>query len=341
MEKPAQPDDEPRRVRPGITIVPPRGAATVPEQVEGLGRPISSPVFRELTLADLRSSRRRRRVLFPLFLLLATCASTFFAGATLWQPYLVLDDAPRAMKLVQANWLQGLGYMAAVMAILLTHEMGHFLQALRYGVPASLPIFIPLPIAVTGTMGAVIGMEGSRANRKQLFDIGISGPIAGLMVALPVVWFGIQQAGITTGTSEFWPFGKPLVFDLMTTYLRPDLPAGKVLQLNPLLMAGWVGMLVTGLNMLPVGQLDGGHVIYGLFGSKACVIARSFVVAAVVFMLVVDQYTWLVMLVLVLLMGVDHPQSRDDHIPLGPVRYAIGLASLAIPIFCFTPIVLL
>jgi len=204
-----------------------------------------------------------------------------------------------------------------------------------------LPIFIPLPIAVTGTMGAVIGMEGSRANRKQLFDIGISGPIAGLMVALPVVWFGIQQAGITTGTSEFWPFGKPLVFDLMTTYLRPDLPAGKVLQLNPLLMAGWVGMLVTGLNMLPVGQLDGGHVIYGLFGSKARVIARSFVVAAVVFMLVVDQYTWLVMLVLVLLMGVDHPQSRDDHIPLGPVRYAIGLASLAIPIFCFTPIVLL
>jgi membrane-associated protease RseP (regulator of RpoE activity) len=229
--------------------------------------------------------------------------------------------------------------MAAVMGILLAHEMGHFLQTVRYGVPSTLPYFIPFPVAITGTMGAVIGMDGSRGDRKQLFDIGLSGPWAGILVALPIIWFGIKNA-----THDFpsggIQFGDPLIFKLLTAYLRPEIRDGEVLFMNPLLMAGWVGMLVTGLNMLPVSQLDGGHTTYALFGRKAGLIARAFVVAAVAFIVIYEQYTWTVMLALVLFLGIDHPPTRDDTVPLGPWRRAIGLVSLAIPVFCFTPMIL-
>jgi membrane-associated protease RseP (regulator of RpoE activity) len=230
--------------------------------------------------------------------------------------------------------------MAAVIGILLTHEMGHFLQTLRYRVHASLPFFIPVPFLFTGTMGAVIGMEGSRADRKQLFDIGISGPLAGLVVALPIIWFGIQNATVVQpGTQAL--LGDPLIFKLLAQYLRPDIAADAILNKNhPLLMAGWVGMLVTGLNMLPISQLDGGHVIYGLFGQGSRLVARAFLVAAILFVVLGDHYNWTVMLVLVILLGVDHPPTRDDSVSLGWWRQLLGLASLAIPVLCFTPILL-
>ena len=105
-------------------------------------------------------------------------------------------------------------------------------------------------------------------------------------------------------------------------------------------MAGWVGMLITGLNMLPISQLDGGHVIYGLFGRNARMVARTFLIAAILFVVIGEQYNWTVMLVLVILLGVDHPPTRDDDVPLGFWRSVIGLASLAIPILCFTPVLL-
>ena len=296
------------------------------------------PVLRELSEADLESPPRRR-VFLPAFLFLAACFSTFFAGALNWDPehYISLNQVDRALA---ENWRQGLVYMASVIGILLTHEMGHFLQTVRYGVPASWPFFIPVPVIMTGTMGAVIGMEGSRANRKQLFDIGLSGPLAGLVVALPIIWFGIKHAEIMPATAGF-QLGDPLIFKLLAGYLRPDLPVGAILSKNnPLLMAGWVGMLITGLNMLPISQLDGGHVIYGLFGRNAHIVARTFLVMAILFVVFGEQYNWTVMLVLVILLGVDHPPTRDDNISLGFWRRAIGMASLGIPILCFTPILL-
>jgi membrane-associated protease RseP (regulator of RpoE activity) len=111
-------------------------------------------------------------------------------------------------------------------------------------------------------------------------------------------------------------------------------------QLNPLLMAGWVGMLITGLNMLPISQLDGGHVIYGLFGRKAHLVARTFLVSAIAAIIIFQQYNWSIMLILVILLGVDHPPTRDDNVPLGPVRRVVGALSLLIPVFCFTPVIL-
>jgi membrane-associated protease RseP (regulator of RpoE activity) len=304
------------------------------------------PSPRELSDIDL-DTPRRRRIFLPVFLFVATCASTLIVGALNWDPEIFFENHQTA-NAIAADWQQGLIYMAAVIGILLTHEMGHFLQTLRYGVPASLPFFIPVPVMPTGTMGAVIGMEGSRADRKQLFDIGISGPWAGLIVALPIIWFGIKHATIIPPSVAFQlrdssisRLGDPLIFKLLTSYLRPELPADVVLNKhNPLLMAGWVGMLITGLNMLPVSQLDGGHVIYGLFGRKAHLVARGFLIAAILFVVFGEHYNWTVMLVLVIMLGVDHPPTRDDNVALGFWRRAIGLVSLGIPVLCFTPVLL-
>jgi membrane-associated protease RseP (regulator of RpoE activity) len=298
----------------------------------------AGPPLRELVRVDLESPRRRR-IFLPLFLFLATCLSTFVAGALNWNPDVYFGQGQIA-ALIRANSQQGLIYMAAVIGILLTHEMGHFLQTVRYHVPASLPFFIPVPVLMTGTMGAVIGMEGSRADRKQLFDIGISGPWAGLIVSLPIIWFGIKSATIVAPTTDI-QLGDPLIFKLLCGYLRPDLPADAVLNKNnPLLMAGWVGMLITGLNMLPISQLDGGHVIYGLFGRNARLVARSFLIAAILFVVIGEHYNWTLMLVLVILLGVDHPPTRDDSVRLGFARTIFGLVSLGIPVVCFTPILI-
>ena len=334
---PTHPGDDPLPTEPPPSLLRWPGAE---QPVSGmhLDATVPGPSLRELTNCDVETARPRR-IFLPVFLFVATCASTWIAGALDWNPALYMENQQTA-NAIAANWKQGLIYMAAVIGILLTHEMGHFLQTLRYGVPASLPYFIPVPVLMTGTMGAVIGMEGSRADRKQLFDIGLSGPWAGLIVSLPIIWFGIKSATILPPTAEF-QLGDPLIFKLLTSYLRPDLPANVVLSKNnPLLMAGWVGMLITGLNMLPVSQLDGGHVIYGLFGRKAYLLARGFLVAAILFVVFGEHYNWTVMLVLVIMLGVDHPPTRDDTVPLGFWRRAIGLVSLGIPVLCFTPVLL-
>ena len=144
------------------------------------------------------SPARRRRVALPVLLFAVTCLSTFFAGATSWQPLLALADSGvwgtvGWRQLLIRNWDQGLIYMGCVLAILLTHEMGHFVATLLYRIPASLPFFIPFPVAPIGTMGAVIGMEGQRADRRGIFDIGLAGPLAGLIAAAPILWLGIMR----------------------------------------------------------------------------------------------------------------------------------------------------
>ena len=162
--------------------------------------------------------------------------------------------------------------MLAVLGILLTHEMGHFLMALRHRIPASLPYFIPLPVIPFGTMGAVIGMEGSKANRREMFDLGVAGPLAGLIIALPVSLIGIRMLPAAPVVGDSLCFHNPLLLQYLIAWLRPDYPTPAVLylnQFNSFLMAGWMGMLVTGLNMLPISQLDGGHVAYAVLGRHA------------------------------------------------------------------------
>jgi membrane-associated protease RseP (regulator of RpoE activity) len=247
--------------------------------------------------------------------------------------------------------------MACVLAILMTHEMGHFVMTVIYRVRASWPFFIPLPISPIGTMGAVIAMDSRIANRKQIFDIGIAGPIAGLVVALPIMWIGVQRMDLKPGPKEL-TLQVPLAMQMAIEHVhfekldrngdgRLDSKDGydggfPLTRANAFFMAGWVGLLVTGLNMLPVSQLDGGHVTYALLGKKAHWLARGFMGVALIYLAFNFFFRgippgWVLMIALVLLIGTDHPPTRDDTVKLGWFRTALGYASLLIPVFCFVP----
>ena len=287
-----------------------------------------------LSLCDQPVDRPRPRSLPTrnVLLYLATCLTTFAAGTVGWQPAVLgLDDTFWAD--VGAHWSRGLTYMLAVMAILSAHEAGHFVAARRHGIPATLPFFLPVPVMLTGTFGAVIGMEGSRADRRQLFDIALAGPLAGLVLAIPVLAVGMA-VGLPTEES---PFGLPLLGDWLLAVIRPDLPSGQTIAPNALLMAGWLGLLVTGLNMLPLSQLDGGHVCHALFGRRSHLVTRSVLLGAIGAIVILGGYQWVAMVVIITFMGVDHPPIRAECRPLDRTRQLLGLAALAIPVLTFMP----
>ncbi len=304
----------------------------------------------------------RRHLMTPLLLFLATCLSTFWTGAVAWKPIANLDALSRgvgvfvenlpqgspltalweALAVARMDWQRGLIYMGLVLGILLTHEMGHFLMTIRHRIPASFPYFIPLPVVPFGTLGAVISMEGSRVNRRELFDMGAAGPLAGLIVAIPVMIYGVLRLPAAPAMPDSLCFHNPLILQWLIAWLRPEYPTPNVLflnQFNAFLMAGWMGMLITGLNMLPISQLDGGHVAYAVLGRRgAHRLARGLLVLAIVFIIAAETYFWVIMLVLVILMGTDHPPTADDECPMGFLRRAIGWLSLLIPILCFPPL---
>jgi Zn-dependent protease len=339
---------------PGGQLLAP-STANLPEQPIPR-RPLESDSFHdssfshlpELMKSDIEGNEAllpQRQVMLPAMLFVATCLSTFWVGATRWDPMQFGFNVSwtQVGDVIQTNWPIGLAYMGAVLAILLTHEMGHFLQTVKYGIPASYPLCIPVPFNPIGTMGAVIGMDGSRADRRQIFDIGIAGPLAGLAVAFPVLWQGIKALDLSRtaepGEIEFY---LPLVAQWMLKLAHPTETWANeqwvgLTELNPYFMAGWVGMLITGLNMLPISQLDGGHTIYALFLDKAHTFARLFISFAIFYVVInLDEaILWTPMLLLVIFLGIHHPPTRDDKVPLGRVRWAIGLASLLIPVLCF------
>ncbi|MGC4002660.1 MAG: site-2 protease family protein [Pirellulales bacterium] len=212
-----------------------------------------------------------RRVMLPIALFLCTCGTTFLAGVAGWPKIFAFEDPTLPQKLHTSVFVwNGIEYMCAVMGILLAHEMGHFLMNVRYRISSSYPLFIPFPLLFTGTMGAVIVLDGRRANRRQLFDIGLAGPLAGLALIVPILVYGISHAQAVTVAPNGWGhIDDPLLVELLRTWLRPEMTPDQDLLLNPWLMAGWVGCLVTGLNMFPLSQLDGGHVLYCLLGKRA------------------------------------------------------------------------
>jgi membrane-associated protease RseP (regulator of RpoE activity) len=289
-------------------------------------------------------------MLIPGILFLLTCLSTFYVGLTQWSPLQAIPHLLEAgsfmsyRRLLLRDWDQGLIYMVCVISILLAHEMGHYVATRIYRVHATLPIFLPFPFNPIGTFGAVIAMAPGEANRRQIFDIGIAGPIAGLVVAVPIMFVGIAKLDFSIYQGGGILLDYPLIFRWLIQWMgiegyRPE-QGVYISQLNPYYAAAWVGMVVTGLNMLPIGQLDGGHVTYTLFGKAAHWLARGIVVASIAFMIYFNTPVMILMLVLLIIVGTDHPPTADDSVPLGPVRTCLGLLSLAIPVLCFPPFVL-
>jgi membrane-associated protease RseP (regulator of RpoE activity) len=279
---------------------------------------------------EVRPVRRQRRVRLPILLFIATCLSTLWVGTTMSPP----ETSGFGCLLF------GLWYAVPVMTILLCHEMGHFIQAHRYGVYASLPYFIPMPYPpIIGTLGAVIAMEPRMGHRKALFDIGITGPLAGLVPTFVFLIVGLHYSKVVEASPHFMAFGEPLMFQWLASRFLPAASEGKDVLLHPMAFAGWVGLLITSLNLMPIGQLDGGHVLYALLRHKANRIARLLLYSAV-FLVAFDWeelQSWTLMLILLLMMGPVHPPTADDSEPLGPGRIALGWLTLAFIIVGFTP----
>lgn len=254
-----------------------------------------------------------RRILIPVVLFAATCISTYDVGGPV--------------------------YALALMLILTTHELGHFFQALRYRVPASLPYFIPMPISPIGTMGAVIAMRANIGNRKALFDIGISGPLAGLVPTLVCCVIGLRLSEVidVTGRPQTLTFGEPLLFKLLSYLTFGPLKPNEDIAGHPLAIAGWVGMFITALNLVPIGQLDGGHVLYALLRRRAHLVAVGLLLVAMGSVVAFGYWGWSVMIFLLLLMGPRHPPTGDDDMPLGTGRTVLGWLTLMFVVLGFTP----
>ncbi len=227
--------------------------------------------------------------------------------------------------------------MGAVMLILGAHELGHYVQARRYGVPASYPYFIPMPIHPIGTMGAVIVMRSRISGTRALFDIGISGPLAGLVPTLIFTIIGLRLSEVAPVPSEpALNLGSPLLFDFLAWLMLGPVPEGYDIFLHPVALAGWVGILITALNLTPIGQLDGGHILYALLRERAHPVSLAFLGLAILGMILGGYWSWILMILLLILMGPRHPPTSDNE-ELDTRRKVLGWLTLAFLILGFTP----
>ena len=269
-----------------------------------------------------------------LLLFVLTIFSVFFVGG-----FRILD-VPGRGHVVAVDYAEGLLLVTGLIGILLAHEMGHYLTARRYGVDATLPFFIPFPIpgmSLVGTLGAFIRIRSPIPSRKALFDIGVAGPLAGFAVCLPVLWLGVSQATLlpTTRTEGGLMLGEPLLFQWVTRLVHGPIPSDMTVTLGSLGLAAWFGLFVTALNLMPIGQLDGGHVTYALLRERARRISTigSWLAVALVYF----GPNWILWAVLLRILGRRHPSTLDDDAPVGRGRVWIGLLSLAVFVVCFVP----
>lgn len=249
------------------------------------------------------------------------------------------------------NWRElalGLPHAATLLSILTVHEFSHYLAARRYGSPASLPYFIPIPVWPLGTLGAVIVQKSPIRSRKAIFDLGISGPLGGLVIALPLLVLGLLLSKVEPLPAEggYIMEGNSILYFLIKwAIFRQPLPAGGMdVLLHPVAFAAWAGLLVTGLNLLPVGQYDGGHVAYAMWGAKAWSVARGMVFLMFAWgslLLLLGNgigMTWLLFGALGSFMGARHPAPLNDLMPLDRTRRWIGWGMVLLFVLILVPI---
>jgi membrane-associated protease RseP (regulator of RpoE activity) len=290
----------------------------------------------------------------PLILIFLTYLSTTLVGA-----------AQNGVNFLETwDFAAGAPFAVPLMSILLAHEFGHYLAARRHRVPASPPYFIPMPIFLLGTMGAVIVMRGRIRSRDALLDIGAAGPLAGLAVALPVLVYGIAESPIapSPANAPYLLEGRSLLYLALLHLIHGPFPDGHDIMLTPTALAGWAGLLITMINLIPVGQLDGGHIAYALFGRKQQTYSKRvrslllfFGVAVslyygldaltagkrgdalvVSFMAGMQWFIWWLLLTLIARRSrVEHPDT--DPGPLSPRRRRVAAFTLLVFVLLFMP----
>ncbi|HEX4952344.1 MAG TPA: site-2 protease family protein [Thermoanaerobaculia bacterium] len=325
------------------------------------GAPGSPPHVIDLTRDALGiHGRGRERSRWPLagLLLTLTFLTTTTLGAhwaitfrtdqlsTLAGPLGIPFLTPR---LIAAVWRDpallatGLTLSLPLLLILLTHELGHFLQCRRYRVAATPPFFLPVPLGF-GTLGAFIRVRAPIRTKRALFDIGIAGPIAGFVMLLPFLLVGVARSepvAIPPTTFEDTPYalmvpGHSLALRLATTWFHGPLPEGTVLNLHPFALAAWFGLLATSLNLLPLGQLDGGHILYAVAGRKQRQLSQALWLGVALMGFYWEG--WWVWCGVVLLLGLRHPPVFDEAEPLDPLRRWLAVGAVLILLLSFMPI---
>ncbi len=258
-----------------------------------------------------------------ILLFLATVGTTMWAGSFIAAPPASPLDLFTPLRL-----LKGLPFAFALLSILGIHELGHYVIARRHGVDVTPPYFIPVPFGL-GTFGAFIQLRSPVEDRRSLFDVGLAGPVAGFVVAVPLMALGLALSEVVPRPPHVR--ASPLIVQWLANLIQPHGP-GEALRLHPIAYAAYIGLWVTAMNLLPVGQLDGGHVTYSALGS-----AFRFVAWASMFLMIVMGLTmwtgWLIWAMFVALTGPDHPPPLNDITPLDKKRYVwfgIGVLIFAV-----------
>jgi len=234
--------------------------------------------------------------------------------------------------------LAGIPFSFSLLGILLFHEFGHYIASRIHGVKVTLPYFIPFPNFI-GTMGAVIRSKSPFITRKQLFDVGAAGPLSGIVIAIPVVMGGLAHPNIlpeTTDLAGLIRFGDSLLVTFISMFFHPPIPEGYIAVASPVAFAGWVGLFVTMLNLLPIGQLDGGHILYAMFGNRQHKIAYISLLALVALSFLWIGWIFWAFLGLFLIKP-PHPPTVLDDLPIDRKRMLIGYICIIVFILCFIP----
>jgi Zn-dependent protease len=278
-------------------------------------------------------------------LFVVTLVSCFFVGINLSLNYKYAEiltqngefSLTRSIVMDPEILLLSVLYAVVLIVILLGHEMGHYLTCVRYRVNATLPFFIPAP-TIIGTMGAFIKIRSPITRKHQLFDIGISGPLVSFVLGAPALAVGLYFSKTIPAVPSEGSiiFGEPLFLKMIASLMLRNIPQNFDIVLHPVAFAGWVGILVTALNLFPIGQLDGGHIFYAILGERSRDYGKIFLVVFVV-MGVVFWVGWFIWALLISVMGLKHPRLFDDDVPLSKGRRFLGGVILVIFILSFIP----
>jgi len=308
--------------------------------------PVFDPVPEQpaVVIPPTPSYRLRREPLWRyVILFVLTVLSTTQAGGLHYASFTVAfsEQIPRIPLF--SLLLHGLWYSLSILAILGCHELGHYFACRYYRVDSSRPYFLPMPFLLTGTLGAFIRIRAPIPGKRALFDIGIAGPIAGFLVALPVLLIGMHLSNVVKLPASFrgevFELGEPLLFRAAERLTFGTIPDGYSVNMHPMAFAAWFGMLATALNLFPIGQLDGGHISYAVFGRRSTAVTMVMVPCLIGLSFVSTSWVvWTVLTVgMLLLFGPRHPRVIDEEIPLD--KYRMWLAAFALLMFalCFTP----